>query len=99
LNADASANTTRREKVQQRKKRTTPTTQTTTKRVPFQTTNKNNRTKRVRLVTQREPRVDIYIQQHTTTEGAVANKEGEREYTYCNPSLSPPPYSRWTRPD
>ena len=40
----------------------------------------------------------VYIQQHTTTEGAMATeREREGEYTYCMPYLSPPPYSRWTR--
>ena len=49
MNADADRNTARREKGATKKTKTKPTTQTTPK-VPFQTTNNKERTKRVRLV-------------------------------------------------
>ena len=43
-----------------------------------------------------ETRVVVYSK-YTTTEGVAT--EREREYTYSNTSLSPPPYSISTRPD
>ena len=62
--------------VQQKKERPNPTTQTT-KMVPFQTTN-TKKEQNVWELWPDEPRVVVYIQHHTTTEGAVANREEER---------------------
>jgi hypothetical protein len=64
----------------------------TTKKVPFQ--NKKV-TKRVRIVIRWNSSV---VYSNTQQRKGVAT-EREREYTYCFPYLSPPPYSIWTRPD
>ena len=72
----------KREGCNKEKRKTKPTTQTTTTKSRFKPQPKT-RTTRVRLVTRRTSSC-AYIQQHTTTKGAVAT-EREREYTYCIP--------------
>ena len=86
LNADSPPNTARREKGATKKRKAKTHHTNNNKKVPFQTT-KTKRTKRVRLVWPDEPRVVVYIQHHTTTEGAVANREGEREREHLLPCI------------
>jgi len=76
-----------------KKRKTNPPAQTTT--IRFQNT--KQRTERVRIVMKLELSYMYYSK--TQQQKWRGHREGERGYTYSHPSLSPPPYSNWTRPD
>ena len=95
------------------KEKEKPTHHNQQKRVPFQTrNNKNNKTcencdpMKLELsytctctceasCIQNTQQCGICIHVHVHVRRG--HSEGEREYTYCEPYLSPPPYSIWTR--